>query len=115
MSFKDKFRSAQQELYESGIWKSNSNPPFFSLLRKIGVNNRPGHYRNFISNFFITFFLFGLFWGVPMWFVIWQYQEVSFQIIVGKIIFVSTVVSLYMAVYYKLSSRRNNLSKWEQL
>ena len=115
MSFEDKLVSAWKELDESRIWKSSYNPPLYGFLRKIGVKTRPGHYRNFSSNFFITFLFFGLLGGLPMWFFIWQHQDILIQMIIIKIIYSATIFGLYMAVYYKLSSRRNNLSQWKQL
>jgi len=115
MSFSVKLNAAQKELSTSKIWKSNSNPPLFVLLRKFGVNIRPMHYNTFIVNFLIMSPIFGGTWGLLMWFTSWKSQNMSIQIALIISLGAGLLFGLSMALYYKLSSKKNNLSNWEQL
>tara|TARA_B100000768_G_scaffold179125_1_gene196167 strand:- start:319 stop:666 length:348 start_codon:yes stop_codon:yes gene_type:complete len=115
MSFSDKLNAAQKELSDSKIWKSNSHPPLFVLLRKLGVNIRPMHYNTFVVNFLLMALMFGGLWGMIMWFTTWEPQNMPIPIAIISSLAGGIVFGLSMAFYYKLSSKKNNLSNWAQL
>ena len=115
MSFSAKLNAAQKELSESKIWKANSNPPLFVLLRKLGINIRPVHYNTFIVNFLLMAIMFGGTWGLIMWFTTWESQNMSIQMALITSLGAGLLFGLSMAFYYKRSSKKNKLSNWEQL
>jgi len=115
MSFSTKLNAAQKELSESKIWKVNSNPPIFALLRKLGINIRPFHYNTFIVNFLFMSLMFGGPWGLIMWFSTWGSQNMSIQMALITSLSAGLLFGLSMAFYYKRSSKKHNLSNWEQL
>ena len=115
MSFQDKLEVAQKELNEADIWKSNHNPPISVLLRKLGFNIRPFHYCSFKSNFLTASVWFGGVWGLFMWFTSWQSNGMTIQAALISSFFAGIFFGLFMALYYKRSAKKNNLSDWQTL
>lgn len=115
MSFQDKLKAAQQELNETKIWKSNHNSPISVLLRKLGFNIRPFHYCSFISNFINASLWFSGVWGLIMWLSTWQSNGMSVQAALVTSLSAGLVFGLFMAIYYKHSAKKNNLSDWHKL
>jgi hypothetical protein len=115
MSFQDKLEAAQKELNETNIWKSNHNPPISVLLRKFGFNIRPFHYCSFISNFLNASLWFSVVWGLIMWFSTWQSNDMSVQVALITSLSAGLLFGIIMAVYYKHSAKKNNLSGWHKL
>ena len=115
MSYQDKLEAAQKELNETKIWKSNYNPPIFVLLRKLGLNIRPLHYNTFVGNFLFASIWFGVVWGLLMWFTTWQPQNMPIQIALISSLSAGLLFGFFMAIYYKRSAKKNNLSNWQQL
>ena len=115
MSFQSKLEAAQKELNKTKIWKSNHNPPISVLLRKLGVNIRPFHYCSFISNFLTGLLLFGVGWGLMMWFTFWQANDMPIKIAILTSLFSGLLFGLFMALYYKRSAKKNKLSDWHTL
>jgi uncharacterized membrane protein YagU involved in acid resistance len=115
MSFQDKLEAAQKELTEANIWKSNHNPPISVLLRKIGFNIRPFHYCSFKSNFLTASLWFGVVWGFLMWFTSWKNDNMPFQVALFTSLLAGLLFGLFMALYYKRSAKKNNLSDWHTL
>ncbi len=73
------------------------------------------HYNTFIINFLTMAIMFGLFWGLIMWFTTWKNQSIPIQIALITSLCAGLLFGLSMAFYYKLSAKKNNLKKWEQL
>ena len=115
MSFQDKFEAAQKELNETEIWQSNYNPPVSVLLRKLGFSIRPFHYCSFISNFLASSIWFSGVWGLIMWFTTWQFNDTPIQFALLTSLFAGLFFGLIMALYYKHSAKKNNLSDWHAL
>ena len=115
MSFSDKLKAAQKELDESKIWKANSNPPLFVLLRMLGINIRPMHYNTFIVNILLMAVMFGGVWGLIMWFTFWESQNMPIPIALITSLGAGLFFGLSMAFYYKHSSKKNHLSNWDKL
>jgi hypothetical protein len=115
MSFQNKLEAAQKELNEANIWKSNYNPPIVVLLRKLGFNIRPFHYCSFKSNFITASLWFGIIWGIIMWFTSWKNDHMPIQIAIFTSLLAGVVFGLFMALYYKRSAKKNNLSNWYTL
>ncbi|WP_019027757.1 DUF6404 family protein [Colwellia piezophila] len=115
MSFPDKLEAAQKELSETKIWKSNHNPPISVLLRKLGFKIRPFHYCSFMFNFLTSSLWFGGAWGLIMWFTTWQPNDMPIQIALLTSLFAGLLFGLFMALYFKRSAKKNNLSDWQKL
>jgi len=115
VSYITKFESAQAELAKTNIWKSNSNPPIFFLLRKLGLNIRPFHYNTFSTNFLASSIWFACVWGVLMWFTVWNSQQMPVLIAVITSILGGVFFGLLMALYYKRSASKSSLTSWDDL
>ena len=115
MSFQNKLEAAQKELNEANIWKSNHTPQIVVLLRKLGFNIRPFHYCSFKSNFITASLWFGIIWGIIMWFTSWKNDHMPIQIAIFTSLLAGVVFGLFMALYYKRSAKKNNLSNWHTL
>jgi len=115
MSFQHKLERAQKELNEANIWKSNYNPPILVLLRKLGFDIRPFHYCSFKSNFITASLWFGISWGLIMWFTSWKNNNVPIQMAICISLLAGILFGFLMALYYKRSAKKNNLSDWQAL
>ena len=112
MTFKNRLAKAHKELESAGIWRSNYNPPPLSLLRKLGYLIPPPHYRSFLVNFISQTLYFSTIWGGVMWFFVWQDEHVDAHLACAVSISVGLFVAFFMAVYYKFSAKRHQLSNW---
>jgi len=115
MTYQHKLEAAQKELSETKIWKSNYNPTIFILLRKLGLKIRPLHYNTFVVNFLSAAVWFSVVWGLVMWFTTWQSKNMPIQIALIISLSAGVLFGLFMAIYYKRSAKKNNLSSWNQL
>jgi len=112
MSFQDKLEAAQKELSETKICISNHTPPVLVLLRKFGFKIKPFHYSSFISNFIATSLWFGAVSALIIWFITWQSSGMPIKTALLTCVFASLSFGLLMALYYKNSAKKNNLSDW---
>ena len=115
MLFDDRLNAAHKELESTGIWKSNFNPPITRILRKAGLKIRPPHYYSFLVIFLIYAVYFGCAWGLTMWFIMWSSQSMTPEIALITSLFSGIFVGLSMALYYRITAKKNNLSSWEKL
>ena len=115
MSFQDKLKNAHTEMDRAGIKNSNYNSPILVLLRKSGLNIKPFQYYSFLQSFLITSAWFGSVWGLLMWFTTWQSSSTSGLFALATSVFAGLLFGLIMALYFKRSAKKNNLSTWEQL
>ena len=100
---------------EAGIKRSNYNSAILVLLRKLGLNIKPFQYYSFIQSFIITSAWFATAWGLLMWFTTWQFSSAPVLIALSTSVFAGLLFGLIMALYFKRSAKKNNLSSWEKL
>ncbi len=115
LSFQEKLKKAHKEMDEAGIKRSNYNSAILVLLRKLGLNIKPFQYYSFLQSFIITSAWFATAWGLLMWFTTWQFSSTPVLIALSTSVFAGLLFGLIMALYFKRSAKKNNLSSWEKL
>jgi ABC-type antimicrobial peptide transport system permease subunit len=50
-----------------------------------------------------------------MWFTTWQFSSAPVLIALSTSVFAGLLFGLIMALYFKRSAKKNNLSSWERL
>ncbi len=113
--FEIKQRAALEELANTGIWTINYMPPIYKVFSKIGLKIRPPHYASFIHTCLFSALWFGLAWGLLMWFFLWSGQSMPAWVAVSASIIGGTLFGLGMALYYRRSRLKHNLTPWHEL
>lgn len=113
--YKRRFEAATTEVNEAGIWSANSIPLYVRMMRKLGFQPKPPHYRSFLSNLLGMGIFFALFWGVTMYFSTWRADEKSVAECFILALVAGMVFGGFMAVYYHRSAKRHSLTRWEAL
>ncbi|WP_019614513.1 DUF6404 family protein [Psychromonas ossibalaenae] len=113
VTFESKLNQAHQELMQSGIWKTNYKPVPLTLIRRLGFEIKPPHYRQFLVNFFSYSVILSCLWGIIMWFLVGS--ETSLDLYTASLIIICAglLCGFTMAIYYKLSARYHHLSNWK--
>lgn len=115
MSFEAKKRAALAELANSKIWRSNYEPPLLLFMWWLGKETRPPHYNRFLRNTLNLGVFFGFFWGVVMCLFVWRTTGMPVLTVVFVSLLAGGIFGLSMALYYRISARKNSLSKWDSL
>ncbi|MDV6315312.1 DUF6404 family protein [Idiomarina sp. HP20-50] len=115
MSFEERKRAALDELARSKIWQSNYQPPLLLFMWWLRKEAKPPHYNSFLRNTLSFGVFFGFFWGVVMWLLAWRTTGMPVLIAVLGSLLAGGLFGLSMALYYRISARKNNLPKWENL
>lgn len=110
-----KYAAALDELAKTGIWRSNSNPPYLRLLRSIGQRPRPPHYQVFKRNFIGHGLWFAVCWGLLMWFFFWRTTDMTILLAFVSAGFAGVFYGLIMAAYYSNGQRKHRLTRWDDL
>ncbi|MEO9655417.1 DUF6404 family protein [Marinomonas dokdonensis] len=111
MSFKEKLQAAHAELEERKVWRSNYLPPMFSLLRVIGIKVPPPYYLNFHLNVLIAF----IYLTSIMLIVFSLGQDATIQAAFDKSVVWGFAYGVFMAIFYKIRSRKLQLTPWSSL
>ena len=115
MDFKEKLKIALDELEKSSIRKSSYNPPISKLLRFLGLKVRPPYYQSFVVNFLVMGITFGVLMGAYYWFMGRVSQLPMFSNPAELGLMSGCIFGTIMSVYYKSSSKRHGLSKWDNI
>lgn len=116
MTFDEHYEIALQELAGSDILKGNYVPPLHKLLRRMGLKVKPPHYASMPANMLTTGIPFGILWAGLMWLFVWEDQVgMSLSIALWAGFFAGMLFGVAMAIYYRASARKHNLSSWVQL
>ena len=123
MTFEKKLQRAHRELAGAGIPDLNYNPPLTRMLRKIGIKVRPPHYYSFLLNAVLVSIYFILTLGVLVVGVFTLIQLLSRHgvslttalVKLFEIGWISCIVGILLAAYFKYDAKRHGLSKWETL
>jgi hypothetical protein len=115
MRFEDKKKRALEELRRTNIMKSNYAPPLLKLLWKIGIKAKPPHYNSFVINALPLGLYFAVGFGVLMWFIQWKAMPLGEVIAIALSIVAGIIFGVGIAIYYRISTKKNNLTSWESL
>ncbi len=102
-------------LAETGIWRSNYEPPFLRLLWRLGIDIPPPHFVSFVPMFLLSAAWFGFSFGIVMWILQWQRQGMGGMAAVIAACLVGLFFGLAMASYYARGRRKYRLPEWESL
>ena len=115
MTFQERLEIALQILAASGMKRGNYAPPLYRLLWRAGIPIPPPPFAGFAVNLLFFGSWFGLFYGLAMWFLIWQHQAMSVS---GAIIGAGSAGALFgliMAAYWVYKARKHKLPAWSEL
>lgn len=115
LNFEDKYDFALNELGRSKIWPSNYNPPLVRLIRHLGFKVPPPHYNSFFGNAILMGTMFGILWGVLMYLMLWQSQNMTTASMLTAVGIAGSLFGLSMASYYKYSAKKNALTPWHAI
>lgn len=114
-TFEERLIAAEEELEAAGVAPSTSKPPIIRLLRHMGVQARPPHYASFATIFVAFGLAFAVGWGVLMWFLYWSSRGFPVWLMVGGSALAGVLFGLIMALYYRQSRNKLELTPWEDL
>jgi hypothetical protein len=115
MNFEEKRSFALKELENSGIWKSNYNPPIVQLIHKLGMQVPFPHYNSFIKNALAMGIFFGAVWGLLMYFFVWRYLNTPVAVMVLTPIGAGVFFGVAMAAYYRHGFKKYKLTPWDEM
>jgi membrane associated rhomboid family serine protease len=112
MTHEEKVAYLLRDLGQKGIGQYTIAPPIYRLLWRLGIEVRPPHFASFWSLAVPMAMGFAIFWGILMWFTVWQ-QRSSVSLVVGTAALAGLLFGLTMAGYYRGRARRLTLPRWE--
>lgn len=114
-SFNSKKSRALGILRAKGIKGDWLSPLPHRLLWKAGLTFIPPCFARFSSNVLIFGLFYSLLWGVVMWFMFWQRQEMGIVVAVLTALLAGALFGLFMALLYRWYRKRHALPHWHQL
>ncbi|WP_051303470.1 DUF6404 family protein [Psychromonas aquimarina] len=113
VTFERRLQLAHEELQQSGIWKSNYKPVPLTLIRRMGIQIKPPHYRKFLVNFLSYAVIVATAWGSLMWLLVWRSVQLEFYSVFVISACVGLLFGFTMAIYYRFSAQYHHLSNWQ--
>jgi hypothetical protein len=115
MTFEEKRKSAIELLAERGVKRPAYAPTIVTLLWRAGLEIPPPHFAPFLGVFTFAAAFIAIAWGLLMWFVVWapHGEAVVTAIMISAL--VGVLAGLVIAGYYRYSSRKLALPRWEKL
>ena len=106
---------ALELLKQTGIWKSNYQPPITNMLWRLGVDVRPPHFMPFFQTALFTGLTFGVIWTLLL--VLFSKFSMDGSFIPSTVtsVFAGSLFGFTIASYYAYGRRRHNLPNWESL
>ena len=112
MGFEEKRVAALELLAAKGLWHRTYAPTLVKWLWRLGLEVPPPHFAGFLGTFAISGGVFGLFWGLVMWFAVWSRSGLALQIAVVFSALAGLVIGLSFATYYRTSARKHAIPRW---
>ena len=112
MNFDQKLASAKTLLASKGIRRPSYAPTVVAFLWRFGLQVPPPHFAGFFGTFAFAAIVFGLAWGVVMWFLVWSRAGTSPAYAAGISALVGVVIGLGVAMYYRHSARKHAIPRW---
>ena len=114
-AYERKFQAAIAELEQTGIWRSNYNPPALRVQRWLGQEARPPHYAVLWKTIIGYGVWFAGVWGILMWVVLWRSQGLPFRSAAIAAVSAGLFFGATMGAYYAWARRKHGLRRWEDL
>ena len=106
---------ALQLLANTGMWRSNYEPPALRLLWRLGVDVPPPHFARFGSVALLAGTWFGVLWGGFMWLMMWSGAGMSIAAAALSATVAGALFGLSMAAYYAYGRQKYKLPTWAEL
>ena len=106
---------ALQILAATGMWQSSYEPPLLRLLWRLGFDIPPPHFSGFVSTAAFTGTLFGVFWGLLMWLLVWSANGMPLILVALLSAITGLLFGLAMASYYAYGRHKHKLPTWQEL
>jgi hypothetical protein len=107
--------AALKILAATGIKQRNYEPPYISLLWRIGFDLPPPHFICFLANFLIASSYFTLAWGLLTYLLLWLTQGQPKLVLFAYAGAGGLFLGLTMASYYAYGRRKHELPLWQEL
>ncbi|MES2130110.1 MAG: DUF6404 family protein [Pseudomonadota bacterium] len=115
MEFKQRRAAALALLAQTGIMRSNYEPPLLRMLWRAGVEVPPPHFATSWKVGLIAGAYFCVAMGTLMWIVGLFGQQRALEALAGSALVAGLFFGLAMAAYYAYGKRKYGLPDWEQL
>ena len=112
MTQSQKLKDIQKQLVDLGVSPSAAAPPIWRLLWRLGIDIPPPLFMTFWASALFMGTLFGVLWGLFMWFVFWNRQSMSIELAIGVAAFSGVLFGLGMATYYRNLAKKHKLPAW---
>ncbi|WP_133502010.1 DUF6404 family protein [Marinomonas balearica] len=110
-SFEVRLQMAHDELEKRGVWRSNYNPPIYSLLRRLGIKLPPPYFLSFHANVIVNFV-----YMLALASIIFAFTQGGFDASVfDKTLLWSIAYSIFMAVFYLWRRTQLKLGAWKNI
>ena len=114
MQFSEKIEYLIKDLEAKGEKKSNAAPPLYKLFWRIGWELPPPIFASFLQNTIIQGVLFGIPWGMFMWFVLWRRQNGHLWVACLAAAFAGISFGIIMAHLWSKKNKKLGLGSWDQ-
>lgn len=115
MGFQEQRAAALELLASKGLPRASYSPTLVRALWRLGLEIPPPHFAGFGLNGVVFGGLFGVAWGLILWFAIWSRRGVDPRVALSVTGVVALVFGLGMASYFRFSARKHALPPWDQL
>ena len=102
-------------LAETGMWRSNYEPPWVRLAWRLGFAVPPPHFIKFVPNFLLAGTFFGVAFGMIVWFSLGVQDRLPILEFVLGSVATGALFGLFMASYYLYGNRKHKLPRWGEL
>jgi hypothetical protein len=112
MTHQEKVEHYLNDLAHRGISKGTAAPPLYRLLWRLGIEVPPPLLASFGSLAVMWGVLFGVGWGLIMWFTFWR-DNMPPAIALISSLFAGATFGVIMAAYYRWRASKLALPRWE--
>jgi Family of unknown function (DUF6404) len=112
VTHREKVTYAIEDLAQRGIDTATSAPPAWRVAWALGVKIPPPHFMGFTSLALSSGTLFGVLWGLVIWYLLWHSRGWLFTASAAAL--AGGAYGLLMAACYRYSAAKLALPSWEQ-
>ena len=107
--YRERMLAITDQLRAQGVNQYTSAPPIYRLAWRLGLHVRPPLYQAFASLALSMGAVFGIAWGLMMWFILWRGEGRSIITAFAVSLFAGVFFGLMMAAYYRWKAARLQL------
>jgi Family of unknown function (DUF6404) len=112
VTHREKVTFAIEDLAQRGIDTATSAPPAWRVAWALGVKLPPPHFMGFASIVLTSGIMFGVLWGLLIWYLLWHSKGWFFTASAAAL--AGVVYGLLMATCYRYSAIKLGLPNWER-